>query len=171
MMKTTMNLHTMNPKTTNLAEDLPEWSARGPVMELAEQTCWNLIQGHGVGRLGVYGGDFPEIFPVDYYCEAGTIVFRTADGTKLRDLIADAHVVFEIDSLGSVFDWSVTVKGIASVKDMMYTNRSAENALPHWRPVSVYRFVEVIPESISGRRYERQLHPARMDDGKIVPGI
>jgi hypothetical protein len=165
-----MNLKTMNPKTANLAEDLPEWSSRGPVIELAEQTCWNLIQGHGVGRLGVYAGDFPEIFPVDYYCEAGSIVFRTADGTKLRDLIVNAHVVFEIDSLGSAFDWSVTVKGIATVKDAVYTNRSAENALPHWRPVSVYRFVEIIPESISGRRYERQLHVARLDHGKLVSG-
>jgi len=163
-----MNLTTMNPMTANLGEDLPEWSAQGPVMQLAEQTCWNLIRGHGVGRLGVYAGDFPEIFPVDYYCEADSIVFRTADGTKLRDLIANAHVVFEIDSLGSEFDWSVTVKGIATVEDVVYTNRSAENALPPWRPVSVYRFVKIIPESVSGRRYERQLHVARLDDGTLV---
>jgi len=140
-------------------------------MELAERTCWNLIQGHGVGRLGVYAGNFPDIFPVDYYCEPGSVLFRTAEGTKLRDLLANAHVVFEIDSLGSAFDWSVTVKGTAKIKDLVYTNRSAENALPHWRPVSVYRFVEIEPESISGRRYERQLHMARLDDGKLVSGI
>jgi hypothetical protein len=163
-----MNPTTMNPMTANLSEDLPEWSARGPVMELAERTCWNLIQGHGVGRLGVYAGDFPEIFPMDYYCDADTIVFRTTDGSTLHDLIADAHVVFEIDSLGSASDWSVTVKGIASVKDVVYTNRSAENALPPWRPVSVYRFVEIIPESVSGRRYERQLHVARIDSGALT---
>lgn len=158
----------LNGETMNLTQDLPEWSAQGPVAELAEHTCWDLIRGTGVGRLGVSTRDAPEIFPVNYYCEPGTLLFRTADGTKLRDLIANKRVVFEIDSLGLTVNWSVTMKGAAIVKDATYANRRAEDSLPAWTPVSVYRFVEIIPDSISGRRFDRHLSPARITQGHKI---
>jgi hypothetical protein len=152
----------------DLDEDLPEWSAQGPVIELAGKTCWDLIRGSGVGRLVVSAADSPEIFPVDYYSEAGSVVFRTASETMLHSLAVNGHVVFEIDSLSPALDWSVIVKGVATVEDSAYVNRSAEDALPLWRPVSVYHFVEIIPESISGRRFERGHRVARMAAGTLL---
>ncbi len=154
----------------NHAADLPEWSAQGPVIELSEERCWSLIAGAGVGRLGVSIDDQPEIFPVNYFAEGQTLVFRSADGTKLRSVGPDRRVVFEVDSVGPLHNWSVSVKGTAVVKDRTYVNRAAEDALPPWNPVSEYTFVEIVPSAISGRQFEHHLSAVRRsDDGTLSP--
>jgi uncharacterized protein len=153
----------MNPTV-----DLPEWSAQGPLIELSEKRCWSLISGAGVGRLGVIVNDEPEIFPVNYFADGHTVVFRSADGTKLRSLLANHHVVLEVDSVGDLHNWSVTVKGLADVKGPAYANRAAEDSLPPWNPVSEYVFVEVNPSSITGRQIEHHLNAVRRsDDGTL----
>jgi nitroimidazol reductase NimA-like FMN-containing flavoprotein (pyridoxamine 5'-phosphate oxidase superfamily) len=151
-------------------EGLPDWSAQGPVIELSEERCWSLIAGAGVGRLGVVIGAQPEIFPVNYFADGETIVFRSADGTKLRGIVAGRLVVFEVDQVGELHNWSVSVKGAAEVKDPAYANRAAEDALPPWHPVTEYSFVEIHPSSITGRQFEHHLTAVRRsDDGTLSP--
>ncbi len=154
----------------NRSDDLPEWSAQGPVIELSEARCWSLIEGAGVGRLGVSVDDQPEIFPVNYYADGHSLVFRSADGAKFQGLLANRRVAFEVDSVGALHNWSVTVKGTAIVKDSGYENRAAEDALPPWNPVTEYAFVEIVPASISGRQFEHHLSAVRRsDDGTLSP--
>ena len=156
----------------NHLADLPEWSAQGPVIELSEQRCWSLISGAGVGRLGVSIDEQPEIFPVNYFADGQTLVFRSADGTKLRSLFSNRRVVFEVDSLGTLHNWSVTIKGLAQVKKSTYVNRAAEDALPPWNPVTEYYFVEIMPTSITGRQFEHHLAAVRRsDDGTLTPEL
>jgi nitroimidazol reductase NimA-like FMN-containing flavoprotein (pyridoxamine 5'-phosphate oxidase superfamily) len=152
----------------NRSRDLPDWSAQGPAIELSEETCWDLVAGPGVGRLGVSVDDLPEIFPVNYFADGRSIVFRSADGTKLRSLISNRHVVFEMDSVGDLHNWSVTVKGLAEVKDDTYENRAADEFLPPWNPVTEYVYVEILPSSITGRQFEHHLNAVRRsDDGSL----
>ena len=54
------------------------------VENLDNHECWRLLRGVSVGRLAVWVDDHPDIFPINYKVDHGTLVFRTADGTKLQ---------------------------------------------------------------------------------------
>jgi len=99
-------------------------------VDLTEQECWSLLEGHVVARLAVDIGGQPDIFPINYVIDGRTIVFRSGAGTKLAGAVLSRHVAVEIDGLdpdGSV--WSVVVKGVArEVTDM--EERFAMDDLP-----------------------------------------
>ncbi len=69
-----------------------------------------------VGRLAVWVDDHPDIFPINYKVDHGTLVFRTADGTKLQAATADTPVAVEADGVDADtgIAWSVVVKGQAA---------------------------------------------------------
>jgi hypothetical protein len=50
---------------------------------LDTHTCLGLLRTSEVGRLAVSITDHPDIFPINYTVDRGTVVFRTAEGTKL----------------------------------------------------------------------------------------
>ncbi len=81
---------------------------------LRDNTCWDLVRSAQVGRLAVVLDEQPEIFPVNHLVDHGTVMFRTALGTKLN--AADGHrVAFEVDGVDqeSGEAWSVVLKGRA----------------------------------------------------------
>jgi uncharacterized protein len=49
--------------------------------------CWALLRSQEAGRLAVLIADRPEIFPINYVVDHGTVVFRTAEGTKLAGAV------------------------------------------------------------------------------------
>lgn len=63
---------------------------------LTVSACWELLRQAVVGRLAVVVDGGPEIFPVNYLVDHGSIIFRTAEGTKLANAI-DGPVAFEVD--------------------------------------------------------------------------
>ncbi len=76
--------------------------------------CWALLRESDVGRLAVVVGGHPEIFPITYAVDHGSVVFRSAGGTKL-DAALDQPVALEADAVdrerGTA--WSVVVHGTA----------------------------------------------------------
>ena len=82
------------------------------VTDLPANACWALLRSQEVGRLAVSIADRPEIFPVNYVVDHGTVVFRTAEGTKLAGAV-QRDVAFEADGYepGTGEAWSVVVKG------------------------------------------------------------
>lgn len=64
----------------------------GGTVVLDAQTCWQQLAGEEVGRLAVSVRQHPDIFPVNYTVDDQTIVFRTAEGTKLFALFVDSAV-------------------------------------------------------------------------------
>ena len=50
---------------------------------LGESDCWELLDHAQVGRLAVDIAGQPDIFPINDVVDRGTVVFRTAEGTKL----------------------------------------------------------------------------------------
>ena len=64
---------------------------------LDEAMCTELLQSVQVGRLAVSIMNVPDIFPINYVVDRGTIVFRTAEGTKLAAAVLGKGVAFEID--------------------------------------------------------------------------
>ncbi|MCU1403501.1 MAG: pyridoxamine 5-phosphate oxidase [Microbacteriaceae bacterium] len=133
-----------------------EWSPQGPVTELSDEQCWLRLDGFSFGRLGVSLDNQPEIFPVDYAADGASILFRTADGTKLRELVANSSVVFEADAQTADSAWSVTVKGRAHVLDLIEEIEVADQqVLPDWHPTRPFVYVRIVPSEIHGRQFRR----------------
>jgi nitroimidazol reductase NimA-like FMN-containing flavoprotein (pyridoxamine 5'-phosphate oxidase superfamily) len=126
------------------------------VKELAVDECWALLRTHDVGRLAVCVDDHPEIFPLNYAVDHGTIVFRSARGTKVSAALSDAPVALEVD--GYLSDsheaWSVVIKGraegIREIGDLMDT---VDLPLSPWQPGSKNLFIRLVPTSVTGRRF------------------
>ena len=139
-------------------DDMYAWSPQGPMIELSAAHCWDLLRQESLGRLAVCANDRPAIFPVNFYCDGATIVFRTADGTKLRDLTENASVAFEVDGRSRAESWSVLVDGAAGVVSDEEAIKRAERApLPLWVPTATPLYVAIVVNTISGRRYSSSL--------------
>jgi hypothetical protein len=124
------------------------------VLDLHE--CWALLREHEVGRLGVSIANHPDIFPVNYVVDHGTIVFRTAEGTKFAAAVLGTAVAFETDGYDTKSGeaWSVVVKGRASEIQNMYELFDAQDLpLFPWNDAPKYRFVRIVPELTTGRRF------------------
>ena len=66
------------------------------VTDLAVNVCWTLLRSQEAGRLAVSIADRPEIFSINYVVDHGTVIFRTAESTKLAGAV-QRDVVFEAD--------------------------------------------------------------------------
>ena len=123
---------------------------------LSNAQCDELLADNTIGRLAFVSDGDVVIFPVNYRYTNHTIVFRTADGTKLDVAANHQPVAFEIDGydLESKTGWSVLVKGIA--RYVMEETEEAELAdldLRPWAPLTrVRRWVRISPEEITGRK-------------------
>lgn len=126
------------------------------VRVLGVQDCWNLLRSVEIGRLAVSVRDHPDIFPINFLVDHGTIVFRTAEGTKLAALVTSPRVAFEVDGfepdLGEA--WSVVLKGRAEeLKGFYDIIETTTYPLFPWHAGPKSRFVRIVPEEISGRRF------------------
>jgi uncharacterized protein len=146
----------------NGSQDFDEWSPQGPVEELAESSCWALLEQSAFGRLAVSVGGQPQIFPVDFYARNPDILFRTADGTKLRELTTNSTVAFEVDHRTTDESWSIVVNGVARVVTDDSEIAIADRApLPRWIPTAPYFYVRITPSAIRGRRFVHTLFARR----------
>ena len=130
---------------------------------LEVSTCWELLRSSDVGRLAVSFGDQPDIFPVNFVVDHGTIVFRTAEGTKLAAAVLGRGVAFEIDGYDAEAGdaWSVVVKGRADeIERVQDVFDALDLPLFPWHASPKHRFVRIEPEDISGRRFHVVERPA-----------
>lgn len=133
-------------------------TVNAPVREpdLTAHTCWALLRSTSVGRLAVHTVDGIDIFPINYVVDHGSIVFRTADGTKLLGAVSDAPVAFESDGTDPKTGeaWSVVVKGQAHLIRGIGELRDTQSLpLFPWHSGPKQKFVRVEPDHITGRRF------------------
>jgi uncharacterized protein len=132
-----------------------------PLEELSESECWMLLRSVDVGRLATptaAGGI--EIFPVNHVVDQGSIVFRTAMGTKLSSAV-DAHeVAFEADNAACTYSdqvedpWSVVMHGTAGLISLdTELFDSFELTVQPWHDSTKPYFVRLVPTVVSGRRF------------------
>lgn len=130
--------------------------ATAPVKELDAHECWALLRGVSVGRLAVWVTDHPDIFPINYAVDHGTLVFRTGLGTKLDAALGETPVAFEADGVDPVSGvaWSVVAKGSAmridSTEDVL---ASFSIMLFPWQSGHKDTFIRIEPTSITGRKF------------------
>ena len=124
------------------------------VETLDRAECLALLATQRLGRLAVLAGPDvgPHVVPVNYALLRGSIVLRSAPGTKLHRLVTEP-VTFEVDSFDPFMrtGWSVVVEGLAyeaSDREMEVEDINLHPLLERQNS----RWVRLVPRSISGRR-------------------
>ena len=131
-----------------------------PVTILNEDKAWDLLAGQRLGRLAVRSDVGLDIFPVNYVVDGESLVFRTAEGTKLASLIANSLVTFEIDSWTEEVGYSVIVKGPATpITNPAEIARAEALRLKPWVPTVKTIFVRISISEISARKFNFGLDP------------
>lgn len=124
--------------------------------ELSVHDCWKYLQSTSVCRIALVIDGHPEIFPVNFVSNYGTIIFRIGEGTKGAGLRGAPRVALEADGFNSygTIAWSVIVKGNAEfVSDPDEIQEAVDSGLSPWQPGSKDILVRVTPSDISGRRF------------------
>lgn len=135
-----------------------------PLEELSESECWALLRSVDVGRLATPTADGGvDVFPVNHVVDQGSIVFRTALGTKLASAVDAAEVAFEADNAALSLDqqarrgddpWSVVAHGTAElITRQTDLFDSFELSVRPWHVSDKPYFVRLVPTSVSGRRF------------------
>jgi len=133
-----------------------------PVTVLSEDESWGLLSTVSLGRLVTILGGQPEIFPVNFVTQRRTVLFRTAQGTKLFSAVMNNQVAFEADDHTLAEGWSVIVKGTAHVLSANADILDAEEApLVPWTATLKPFYVRVIAMEITGRRFKFGPEPDR----------
>jgi nitroimidazol reductase NimA-like FMN-containing flavoprotein (pyridoxamine 5'-phosphate oxidase superfamily) len=131
-------------------------SADGPVTVLSEDECWSLLSTVSLGRLVTIMG------PVNFVTQRQTVLFRTAQGTKLYSAVMSDRVAFEADDHTAAEGWSVIIQGRAHLLSAHAELLDAEEApLLSWPATLKPHYVRVIALEITGRRFKFGPEPAR----------
>ncbi|KWX22549.1 pyridoxamine 5'-phosphate oxidase [Mycolicibacterium wolinskyi] len=125
-----------------------------PVSVLSEDESWRLLASVALGRFVTTIGTRLEIFPVNFVVQRRTVLFRTAEGTKLITAVMSDRVLFEADDHNIINGWSVIVRGTAELLESPEDIAAAERAqLLPWTATEKRRFVQITPKEISGRYF------------------
>lgn len=133
---------------------------QGPVRALTAEECWEFLAASSLGRIATHAGDVLDIFPVNFYADGSSILFRTAPGSKLLELTINERVTFEVDGYDDEVGWSIVVKGAARALERQSEIETAD-ALPlhSWIPTVKAVFVRITPARVSGVHFRRQPEP------------
>jgi nitroimidazol reductase NimA-like FMN-containing flavoprotein (pyridoxamine 5'-phosphate oxidase superfamily) len=133
-----------------------------PVTILSASESWDLLASVALGRLVTSVEGQPEIFPVNFVVQRHTVLFRTAEGTKLVSAAINKRVLFEADDHDAAEGWSVIVKGMARMLHTDEEIKEAEQAqLLPWTATLKLHWVRVLPVSVTGRRFRFGPEPNR----------
>lgn len=125
-----------------------------PISILSESECWELMSSASLGRLVTSVDGQPEIFPVNFVVQHRTVLFRTAEGTKLSSSVINNNVLFEADDHNAVGGWSVIIRGLARTLRTDADVDEAERAqLLPWTATVKPHYVRIRPLRVTGRRF------------------
>lgn len=125
-----------------------------PITALGHQEAWDFLTEHTFGRLALSIMGQPEIFPINYTVDGTTILFRTAEGTKLIGIVIDSHVAFEVDQVEADGATSVVAKGTArEVERQSDIDAFDLSGLTPWIPTLKYHLIAIDVSEVSGRRF------------------
>ncbi len=104
-----------SPQETASAPVSPtlETSRKYPLFKtLSPAECESVLVRNSVGRIAFAVHDRVSILPIHYVFEDGWIYGRTTSAGKLRDILRNRRIAFEVDEHAEAFEWrSVIVRG------------------------------------------------------------
>lgn len=133
-----------------------------PVEVLTPDAALELMGTQQLGRLVVRLTNDFDLYPVNFVVSEGKIYFRSAEGSKLFTVALNEQVLFEADEHENDQAWSVIVKGHARILDRNEDIQKADTLpLKPWIPTLKYNYVEITPDTVSGRRFQLGAEPER----------
>ncbi|MDR1078542.1 MAG: pyridoxamine 5'-phosphate oxidase family protein [Propionibacteriaceae bacterium] len=133
-----------------------------PVTVLADDRAWDILSAQQIGRIAIAADPAPDVFPVNYVVDGESIVFRTAEGSKLSGLLAHGQVSFEVDTWDVDHGYSVLAQGRAApVTDPLEVALVEALRLQPWVPTCKTVFVRIDVTAISARRFDFGPDPIR----------
>nr|6ECI_A Chain A, Pyridoxamine 5'-phosphate oxidase-related, FMN-binding protein [Mycolicibacterium smegmatis MC2 155]6ECI_B Chain B, Pyridoxamine 5'-phosphate oxidase-related, FMN-binding protein [Mycolicibacterium smegmatis MC2 155]6ECI_C Chain C, Pyridoxamine 5'-phosphate oxidase-related, FMN-binding protein [Mycolicibacterium smegmatis MC2 155]6ECI_D Chain D, Pyridoxamine 5'-phosphate oxidase-related, FMN-binding protein [Mycolicibacterium smegmatis MC2 155]6ECI_E Chain E, Pyridoxamine 5'-phospha len=121
---------------------------------LSATECWDLLKSVALGRIVTTVDNTSHIFPINFVVQNRTVLFRTAEGTKLVSAAINNNVLFEADDHDVEQGWSVIVRGVArTVRDEADLAEAQRAELLPWTATAKTHWVRVLPTQITGRRF------------------
>lgn len=124
-----------------------------PVSQLTTEQCWEMLRNEEFGRLAYHLSDEVHITSINYAIDGETLLFRTAEGSKLLGIAMNHDVAFEIDRFSDTEAASVIIRGTARILEEDEEHRSENVPLRPWVPTLKYNVVEITPVEITGREF------------------
>lgn len=125
-----------------------------PVHEMTTEECWQMLAEEEFGRLAFHLAEQVHITPINYALDGNTILFRTAEGSKLLGVVMNPDIAFEIDRYDDDCACSVVLRGTARQLDEFEEHRAENVPLRPWVPTLKYNVVEITPTELTGRRFD-----------------
>lgn len=126
-----------------------------PTQVLTEDECWARLAATEFGRMAYHLADEVHIAPVNYAVEGQTIVFRTAEGSKLLGVVMNEDVAFEVDRIedDDELAWSVIARGKAHLLEGDDARDAEHLRLRPWVASRKFNVVAIHVDEISGRLF------------------
>jgi len=125
-----------------------------PVTTLTTDQCWAMLHEHEFGRLAFHLAGEVHLTPINYAVDHETLLFRTAEGSKLLGVVMNPDVAFEIDEYDEHRARSVVVRGVARRLEEDEQYRTENIPLRPWVTSPKYDVVEIRPTEITGRSFD-----------------
>jgi len=140
------------------AQDAAQDGARDRAfVVLPADECRTLLATRQLGRIGLAGGEYPLILPVNYVLDGDAVVIRT-DSPKITAAADHTRVAFEVDDVDerTRSGWSVLVQALAEEvtgarRDELVERLRAADGSP-WAPGEHGHWIRLIPKVVTGRR-------------------
>jgi uncharacterized protein len=129
-------------------------SSHEPIEVMTNDECWEFLSTHEFGRLAFHLAEQVHIAPVNYAVDEGTLLIRSAEGSKLLGVVMNPDIAFEVDEFDGDQALSVVLRGAARKLDEDEEHRAENVPLRPWISSLKYNVIEIAPTSVSGRRFE-----------------
>jgi nitroimidazol reductase NimA-like FMN-containing flavoprotein (pyridoxamine 5'-phosphate oxidase superfamily) len=125
-----------------------------PVTVLTKDECWAMLHDQEFGRLAFHLAGEVHLTPINYAVDHDTLLFRTAEGSKLLGVVMNPDVAFEIDEFDEHRARSVVVRGVARRLEEDEQHRTENVPLRPWVKTLKYDVVEIRPTEVTGRSFD-----------------
>jgi hypothetical protein len=127
---------------------------RTDIVRMEPPECWAALRTVDLGRLSFSIEGLPEIFPINYLVDQGSVVFRTGARSKIAMACDGRPVAFEADGRTDGKAWSVVAKGEAHEIRGLYDSLAvAELPLHPQQAGHKDRLARLTPSEVTGRRF------------------
>ncbi|HHU38075.1 MAG TPA: pyridoxamine 5'-phosphate oxidase family protein [Propionibacterium sp.] len=133
------------------------------IQDLPEDRAWQFLTTHRVGRLAIVIGGEPDIFPVNYVVDGESIVFRTAEGSKLLAASLGGRMAFQVDEWTHQGATSVLTHGTPRVLEGEERDAALSLDLDPWVPTYKEHWVRLAVDSVTGRVFRFGPEPDPLD--------
>lgn len=130
-----------------------------PITRMSAEQAWDFLRAHEFGRLAFHLADEVHITPINYAVDHDpttgrrTLLFRTAEGSKLLGIVMNSDVAFEVDEFGDDDAASVVARGRARKLEEDEEHRAENLPLRPWVGTLKYNVVEIEVTELSGRHF------------------